>query len=70
MSQIKLESNQAAIIISVSSEGDVTVDAAFPEAADQEGDFAAGLCTVIGQKLTEDEDFQGELMAALAEKED
>jgi hypothetical protein len=47
MSQFKLKSNQAALIISVSSEGEVEVNAAFPETADQEGDFAAGICTVI-----------------------
>ncbi len=69
MSQIELKSNQAALIISVSSEGEVTVDAAFPETVDSEGDFAAGICTVIGQKLTEDEGFQSELMTALDERE-
>ncbi len=35
------------------------------------GDLAASIiCTVIGQKLSEDEDFQGEVMAAIDDRKD
>ena len=70
MSQFKLKSNQAALILEVSSEGEVTVEAAFPEEVDDAGELAVSICTVIGQKLSEDEGFQDEVMAAIDDKED
>ena len=70
MSQINLKSNQAALVLNVSLEGEVNVDAVFPENADTEGDLAAAICTVVGQKLTEDDSFQAEIMAALEVEEE
>ncbi len=70
MSQFKLKSNQAALILEVSLEGEVTVEAAFPEEIDDAGELAVSICTVIGQKLSEDEEFQGEVMDAIGEQED
>ena len=70
MSQFKLKSNQAALILEVSPEGEVTVEAALPEETDDAGNLAVSICTVIGQKLSEDEVSQGEVMSAIDDKED
>ncbi len=70
MSQFKLKPNQAALILEVSAEGEVCVEAAFPEEVDEAGDLAVAICTVIGQKLSEDAKFQGEVMAAIDDSED
>nr|MBF0221805.1 twitching motility protein [Desulfobulbaceae bacterium] len=70
MAQLKLKSNQAALILEVSPEGEVSVEAAFPEEVDEAGDLAGAICTVIGQKLTEDEAFQDEVMSAIEDSED
>lgn len=70
MSQFKLKSNQSALILEVSAEGEVTVEAAFPEEVDEAGELAAAICTVIGQKLTGDEEFQEEVMTGIDDKED
>jgi hypothetical protein len=70
MAQFTLKPNQAALILEVSSDGDVNVDAFFPEEPDEAGDLAAAICTVIGRKLTEDEDFQEELMDAVEAEEE
>ena len=64
MSQFKLKSNQAALILEVSPEGEVTVEAAFPEEVDASGELASSICTVIGQKLSENEEFQSEVMSS------
>ena len=69
MSQFKLNSNQAALILDVSTEGEVTVEAAFPEEVDGTGELAVSICTVIGQKLSEDEKFQHEVMTAVDDME-
>ncbi len=65
MTEIKIKQNQAALVFDVSPEGEVTVEAAFPDNTDEAGNLAAAICTVIGQKLTADEDFQAEIMNAL-----
>ncbi len=65
MSQFKLKPNQAALILDVSPESEVTVEAVFHKNTDGSGDLAAAICTAIGQKLTEDENFQAEVMGAL-----
>ena len=67
MSQVKLKPNQAALILDVSPEGEVTVDVAFHEDTDEAGDLASAICTAIGQKLTEDENFQAEVMGSLGD---
>jgi hypothetical protein len=70
MSQFKLKPNQAALVLEVSSEGEVSIEAAFPEEVDEAGGLAASICTVIGQKLSEDERFQNEVMAAVDDRDD
>ena len=70
MSQFKLKPNQAALILNVSPEGEVNVEAAFPEEMDKAGDLAAAICTAIGQKLAEDEKFQGEIITTIDDIED
>lgn len=65
MSQFKLKPNQAALILDVSPEGEVTVEAAFHDQTDEAGDLATAICTALGQKLTEDENFQAEVMEAI-----
>jgi len=62
MTTLTLKKNQAALIFEVSHEGEVSVDASFPEDPDNAGDLAAAVCTVVGKKLTEDEEFQAEVM--------
>ena len=69
MPKIELKSNQAALILEVSPEGEVNVDAIFPEKVDEAGDLAASICTVIGQKLAGDEKFQDQIMAAIDDRE-
>lgn len=70
MSQFTLKANQAALILDVSAEGEVTVEAAFHEEADGAGDLATAICSVIGQRLTEDENFQAEIMRVLEEDDE
>lgn len=65
MNQIKLESNQAALFIEISPEGNVNVDAAFPKEVDSAGDLAAAICNEIGKKITTEEKFQQEIMDSL-----
>lgn len=69
MSKFQIKPNQAALIFDVSPQGEVTVDVAFHDHADDAGNLAASICTAIGQKLTEDESFQNQIMAML-EKND
>ena len=65
MADFKLNSNQAALILESSEDGEINVDVAIP--GDGAGDtvLAAALCKVIAQKLTGDEQFQAEIMAEL-----
>ncbi|MCB2181316.1 MAG: hypothetical protein KQH63_04785 [Desulfobulbaceae bacterium] len=65
MSEIVLKQNQAALILDVSPEGEVSVNAAFPKENDEAGNLAADICTVIGKMLSEEEEFQAQVMAAL-----
>jgi len=67
---VQLKPNQAALILDVSPTGEVTVDAAFPETSDQAGDLAATICELIGRKLTQDQEFQAELLAELHAEEE
>lgn len=65
MSDLTLKPNQAALLLEVSPEGEVNVEAVFPNEPDGAGALAVSICTVIGQKLTENEEFQNEIMACL-----
>jgi len=55
--------NQAALILEASEEGEISLSVA---AIDADG-LAAALCQVIAKKLSEDEIFQAEILAALEE---
>jgi len=59
-----LQPNQAALILEASDEGEISVSVA---AYDTDG-LAAALCRVIAEKLSEDETFQAEILAALEEQ--
>jgi len=56
-----LQPNQAALILEASDEGEISVSVA---AKDVDG-LAAALCQVIARKLSEDEIFQADILAAL-----
>lgn len=70
MTTFTLKANQAALILEVSQESEVQVEAAFPDESDEAGTLAAEICTVVGQKLATDENFQSEIMKALDQKEE
>lgn len=55
---MELKKNQAALILEISDEGEISVDVA---ASDME-DLPGALCHAIARKLLADEKFQGELM--------
>ena len=67
MDELKLKANQAALILEASEEGEVNVDVAFPETNTKSSNFAAVLCQIIAQKLTQDDQFQAEIMSTLEE---
>jgi len=58
---MELKLNQAALILEANDEGEVSVDLA---AHDVNG-IPALICQIIAQKLTQDEKFLAEIMAAL-----
>mgnify|MGYP000356535914 CR=1 FL=1 len=60
---MELKPNQAALILEANDEGEISVDMA---AQDMDG-LAATICQVIAQKLSQDEKFQFEILAALEE---
>jgi hypothetical protein len=60
---MKLEKNQAALVLETSENGEVTVNVASPE---QDG-LAGAICRAIAKKLMNDEHFQAELMEMLEE---
>ncbi len=55
---MELKENQSALVLEVDEDGEVSVNVA---SGDPDG-LTAALCTAIAQKLTQDEDFQEELM--------
>jgi|GEM_PF-2525818 len=59
--EISLQSNQAALILTIDDEGEVSVEVG---ASDQEG-LPTGICEAIAAKLIGDEAFQEELMDML-----
>lgn len=69
MPQIKLNPNQAALILSVSEGGEVEVNMAYPKSKDADGNFAAELCMAIGRKLTTDEQFQAIILDEIEKNE-
>ena len=60
---MELQSNQAALILEASDEGEISVSVASSDT----DSFAALLCQVIAQKLTLDKKFQEEILIELEE---
>jgi hypothetical protein len=68
MTIITLKTNQAALILETSPDGDINVEVAYPEESLEDDGFAAAICEVLAQKLVEDESFQEELLALIDEE--
>jgi len=64
MTELKLKTNQAALILTVSDDGEVDVNVAAPKTKNVEN-MAVDICTVIGQKLAGDEQFQAMILTEL-----
>jgi hypothetical protein len=58
---MELNNNQAALILSTSEDGEITMDV---ESPDMNG-LASALCHALAKKMMEDEAFQAELMEML-----
>lgn len=58
---MELAKNQAALILSASEEGEITVDV---ESPDMDG-LSSAICHALAKKLMHDEQFQEELMEML-----
>ena len=58
---MELNNNQAALILSASEDGEITMDV---ESPDMNG-LASALCNALAKKLMRDEAFQAELMETL-----
>lgn len=58
---MELNYNQAALILSASEDGEITMDV---ESPDMNG-LASALCHALAKKLMQDERFQAELMEVL-----
>ncbi|PID72645.1 MAG: twitching motility protein [Desulfobulbus propionicus] len=61
-----LKANQAALVLTIDDEGEVAVEVA---TVDKAG-LAGAICDAIAMKLTEDEEFQEELMDILNSEEE
>lgn len=62
---MELKPNQAALILEANDEGEISVEMA---ALDMDG-LATAVCQVIARKLSSDEKFQAEIMAALEDED-
>lgn len=62
---MELDHNQAALIITATDEGEITVDIAGTDL----GNFAGLICTVMAKKLMADEDFQTEIMERIEDEQ-
>ena len=69
MAELKLKANQAALILEASEEGEISVNVASPETENEASIFASDLCSVIAERLINDEEFQAEILSELHEKE-
>ena len=68
MAELKLKANQAALILEASEEGEISVNVASPETENEASIFVSDLCSVIAQKLINDEEFQAEILSELHEE--
>ncbi len=62
---MELNENQAALILEADENGEITVNVSSP---DQNG-LAGALCHALAIKLTQDSDFQAELISMIEEEE-
>lgn len=69
MAEIKLNGNQAALILEVSEDGEIKVDIAVDESETEASAFAADLCQAIAMKLINDQNFQEEILASICSDE-
>jgi hypothetical protein len=63
---MELKKNQAALILSASEDGEITMDV---ESPDMNG-LSSALCHALAKKLMHDEQFQAELMEMLGDESD
>ncbi len=70
MAEIKLNGNQAALILEMSEDGEIKVDIAVDEAETEASSFAADICQAIALKLINDQNFQEEILASLCSDEE
>lgn len=68
MTEIKLNSRQAALVLEVAAEGEIIVEVAAPHSSN-DNKLAVSVCQVIATKLTNDEQFQESIIAALSADE-
>ena len=69
MAELKLKANQAALILEASKEGEISVNVASPETESEASIFASDLCSVIAERLINDEEFQAEILSEFYEEE-
>ena len=62
---MELNDNQAALILEVSEQGEISVEVAVNERENGDRDIVTAICQVIAMKLVNDEHFQSEIMAAI-----
>jgi len=63
---MELKKNQAALILSASEDGEITMDV---ESPDMNG-LASAICHALAKKLMHDEQFQAELMEMVGDESD
>ena len=62
---MELNDHQAALILEVSEQGEISVEVAVNQQENADRDIATAICQVIAMKLVNDEQFQSDIMAAL-----
>jgi hypothetical protein len=68
MADILLNNNQAALILTISDDGEVEINVASPNTDEGESSLAAGICMVLGEKLSSDEKFQSMILSEIDEE--
>jgi len=66
---LELKDNQAALILEVSDQGEISVEVAVNQQESADRDIATAICQVIAMKLVNDEQFQNQIMAVLEGEE-
>ena len=65
---MELKDNQAALILEVTEQGEISVEVAVNEQENADRDIATAICQVIALKLVNDEHFQSEIVSSLEEE--